>query len=99
MLLRPRAHYVGTRRRQDPPPLRFGVAWPQPCEARSTAREKVPRLVSVVVLSGVQTLADLPPFTLPRVFTAWSPDPVLTVVTVWVAGLYLVGVWVLRSRG
>ena len=26
-------------------------------------------------------------------FTAWALDPVLTVVTVWVAGLYLVGVW------
>jgi cytochrome c oxidase assembly factor CtaG len=53
----------------------------------------------VVVLTGVSTLADLPPFTLPRVFTAWSLDPFLTVLIVWVTGLYLFGVYVLRSRG
>jgi cytochrome c oxidase assembly factor CtaG len=67
--------------------------------AASAARGGVPRLVSVVVLTAAQTLADLPPFSLPRVFTAWSLDPFLTVVSVWVAGLYMVGVWVLRSRG
>jgi len=53
----------------------------------------------VVVLSDAGSLADLPPFTLGRVFTAWSLDPVLTVLVVWAAGLYLVGVWVLRERG
>lgn len=53
----------------------------------------------MVVLTGVSTLADLPPFTLPRVFTAWSLDPFLTVLIVWVTGLYLVGVRVLRRRG
>jgi cytochrome c oxidase assembly factor CtaG len=53
----------------------------------------------VVVLTGVATLADLPPFTLPRVFTAWSVDPILTVLVIWVTGLYLVGVRLLRSRG
>ena len=53
----------------------------------------------MVVLTGVATLADLPPFTLPRVFTAWSVDPILTVLVIWVTGLYLVGVRVLRSRG
>jgi len=53
----------------------------------------------VVVLTGVATLADLPPFTLPRVFTAWSLDPFLTVLIVWVTGLYLIGVGVLRRRG
>jgi len=53
----------------------------------------------VVVLSDAGSLADLPPFTLGRVFTAWSLDPVLTVLIVWAAGLYLVGVWVLRERG
>jgi putative copper resistance protein D len=41
----------------------------------------------------------LPPFTFGRVFTEWGIDPVLTVLTVWVTGLYLFGVWVLRSRG
>ena len=40
-----------------------------------------------------------PPSTLERVFTAWTLDPLLTVLTVWAAGLYLVGVWVLRERG
>lgn len=53
----------------------------------------------MVALTGVSALADLPPFTLSRVFTAWSLDPFLTVVTVWVTGLYLFGVYVLRSRG
>lgn len=53
----------------------------------------------MVVLSSVGSLADLPPFNLPRVFTAWSLDPVLTVLAVWVVGLYLFGVWVLRDRG
>jgi putative copper resistance protein D len=52
----------------------------------------------------VQTLAgsvppDLPPFGLARVLTEWGVDPVLTVLTVWVAGAYLVGVWVLHERG
>ena len=42
---------------------------------------------------------SLPPFGLSRVLTEWGVDPVLTVLTVWVAGLYLVGVWQLRSRG
>ena len=53
----------------------------------------------MVVLSGAGSLADLAPFTFGRVFTAWTLDPVLTVVTVWAAGLYLFGVWVLHDRG
>lgn len=48
---------------------------------------------------GDGSLAGLPPFSFSRVFTEWGVDPFLTVVTVWVAGAYLVGVWVLRSRG
>lgn len=42
---------------------------------------------------------DLPRFTLGRVFTEWSMDPFLFVATVWVAGLYLLGVRVLARRG
>jgi putative copper resistance protein D len=42
---------------------------------------------------------SLPPFGLGRVVTEWGVDPWLTVLTVWVAGLYLLGVWQLRSRG
>lgn len=38
-------------------------------------------------------------FTLERVFTDWGIDPVPFVLTVWIAGLYLVGVAVLRRRG
>ena len=53
----------------------------------------------MVVLSEAGSLADLAPFAFSRVFTAWSLDPVLTVVTVWAAGLYLFGVWVLHDRG
>ncbi|GGO87329.1 hypothetical protein GCM10011584_11670 [Nocardioides phosphati] len=48
---------------------------------------------------ALTTAPDLPRFTLGRVFTAWSLDPFLTVVTVWVAGLYLCGVLVLHRRG
>ena len=51
------------------------------------------------MLSEAGSLADLAPFAFSRVFTAWSLDPVLTVVTVWAAGLYLFGVWVLHDRG
>jgi putative copper resistance protein D len=36
---------------------------------------------------------------LARAFTAWELDPVLTVITVWVTGLYLFGVWRLHERG
>jgi putative copper resistance protein D len=42
---------------------------------------------------------DLPRFTVGRVFTDWGLDPVPFVLTVWVAGLYLLGVAVLRRRG
>ena len=51
------------------------------------------------MLSQAGSLADLAPFAFSRVFTAWSLDPVLTVLTVWVAGLYIFGVWVLHDRG
>ncbi len=42
---------------------------------------------------------DLPRFTLGRVITDWGIDPVPFVLTIWVAGLYVVGVAVLRRRG
>ena len=45
---------------------------------------------------GVPTL---PEFTLGRVFTETSLEPVPFVLTVWIAGLYLVGVVVLHRRG
>jgi cytochrome c oxidase assembly factor CtaG len=44
-------------------------------------------------------LAGMPPFTPASVFTEWGIDPILFVATVWVTGLYLLGVWTLRSRG
>jgi putative copper resistance protein D len=60
----------------------------------------------VGVLSSFGPLADspsgltgLPPFDLARVFTQWELDPVLTVLTVWVSGAYLFGVWRLHDRG
>jgi cytochrome c oxidase assembly factor CtaG len=43
--------------------------------------------------------ADLPRFTLATVFSQWSLEPVAFVLTVWVAGLYLWGTYVLRRRG
>lgn len=45
------------------------------------------------------SLADLPAFSVSRVFTEWGIDPFLFVGSVWVAGLYLYGVYVLRARG
>ena len=51
-----------------------------------------------MLMSGAEQL-DLPPFTWGRVFTLWGLDPWLFVATVWVVGLYLTGVWVLRRRG
>ena len=41
----------------------------------------------------------LPRFTLAEVFTDWGLDPLPFVVTVWAAGLYLLGVWLLHRRG
>jgi putative copper resistance protein D len=54
---------------------------------------------AIYVRAGVEGISGLPPFGPSRVFTEWGMDPLLTIATVWVAGLYLVGVWVLRSRG
>ncbi|WP_244242357.1 cytochrome c oxidase assembly protein [Nocardioides seonyuensis] len=45
------------------------------------------------------TPADLPRFTWGGVFTDWGIDPFPFVLTIWVAGLYLLGVSVLRRRG
>jgi putative copper resistance protein D len=52
--------------------------------------------VAVPLDSGA---SDLPRFTATSFFTAWGIDPVPFIVTVWIAGLYLLGVWVLRNRG
>ena len=41
----------------------------------------------------------LPPFDPARVLTEWTLDPFLFVASVWVAGLYLVGVRILTRRG
>jgi cytochrome c oxidase assembly factor CtaG len=53
----------------------------------------------VPVLTDVENVSQLPPFSPSVLFSEWGLDPYLFVLTVWVAGLYLVGVWVLRSRG
>ncbi len=41
----------------------------------------------------------LPPFTWGGLLTRWEIDPYLTILTIWVVGLYLSGVWTLRRRG
>jgi cytochrome c oxidase assembly factor CtaG len=46
-----------------------------------------------------EAAATLPPFDLATVLTQWQLEPVPTVLSVWLAGLYLVGVRTLRSRG
>jgi len=53
--------------------------------------------VSVRIGSG--DVPDLPPFSFSAIFTEWGIDPFLLVVILWATGLYLVGVWVLHSRG
>ncbi len=50
----------------------------------------------IVVL---EASASLPRFTWGRVLSEWSLAPVPFVITVWVAGLYLLGVRVLHRRG
>jgi cytochrome c oxidase assembly factor CtaG len=52
-----------------------------------------------VLGSSSEGVPTLPEFTLGRVFTETSLEPVPFVLTVWIAGLYLVGVVVLRRRG
>ncbi|HEU4811840.1 MAG TPA: cytochrome c oxidase assembly protein [Nocardioides sp.] len=47
----------------------------------------------------LEASATLPRFTLGRVLTEWSLAPTAFVLTVWAAGLYLLGVGVLRRRG
>src|SRR5919112_3502311 len=51
------------------------------------------------VLRAADAPAGLPPFDLARVVTEWHLEPVPTVLAVWMAGLYLVGVRKLHSRG
>ena len=53
------------------------------------------RVVTAAATEGL----DLPPFTLERALTDWSLAPLPFVLTVWVVGLYGVGVMVLRRRG
>jgi len=43
--------------------------------------------------------SDLPRFTASSFFAAWGLDPVPFILTIWIAGLYLLGVWILRNRG
>ncbi|MCW2791560.1 MAG: hypothetical protein JWO76_658 [Nocardioides sp.] len=48
---------------------------------------------------AMEASATLPRFTLGRVFTDWSLAPIPFVVTIWAAGLYLLGVRALHRRG
>lgn len=50
-------------------------------------------------LTALSTAPSLPEFTLARVFTEWSLDPILTIGMIWITGLYLWGVLTLRQRG
>ncbi len=104
MLLRPRRHYVGNRRWWHPDPPRFriiffaegltGGATPVVHGLHTAAYAGL-----VLLLDGAGSLDGLPPFTIGRILTEWGLDPFLAVVTVWVSGAYLFGVWLLRSRG
>ena len=86
-LLLPRTQYVCSRQQGHVGAPVFSASY--------CSHHIVHIVASVVVASDL----DLPRFTLGRVFTDWVIDPVPFVLTVWVAGLYLVGVAVLRRRG
>src|SRR3712207_2709358 len=51
------------------------------------------------VPQAAEAVASLPPFDLSRIVTEWHLEPVPTVLSVWMAGLYLLGVARLRARG
>jgi putative copper resistance protein D len=53
----------------------------------------------VSTVLAVATASVLPPFEPGRILTEWGMDPFLTILTVWVAGAYLVGVRTLHRRG
>jgi putative copper resistance protein D len=55
--------------------------------------------VHSVVSTASAAVTDLPAFGPGRIWTEWSLEPFAFVLTVWVAGLYVVGVAVLRRRG
>ena len=59
----------------------------------------MPTPVVAAFVTAAAVEPDLPEFTLGRVFTTWGMDPIPFVISVWVAGLYLFGVWTLRRRG
>jgi len=52
-----------------------------------------------VTQQQLEAVPDLPELTLGRLFSTWGIDPLPFVLTVWVAGAYLVAVLVLRRRG
>jgi cytochrome c oxidase assembly factor CtaG len=52
-----------------------------------------------VLPRAAEATSTLPPFDLATVVTEWHLEPVPTVLSVWMAGLYLVGVHRLRARG
>ena len=100
----PPVHYVvaWAPRHLDPPCLLMHLFTTpdRPSVRRSVALPYAGEVVPVPLLSsGADTLRGLPPFGLSRVFSEWSIDPILFVGMVWVAGLYLWGVWTLHARG
>jgi cytochrome c oxidase assembly factor CtaG len=102
MRRRPRAHYVCWPGRRYPDPLPFRRLIPHRFRRQFTGswhQGSTAYSCGVLLADGPASLAGQPPFTLARVFTDWELDPVLTVIAVWVAGLYLFGVWRLHDRG
>ena len=56
-------------------------------------------IVWIVNFVSWAQVPNLPRFSPGRLLTDWGFDPWLFVVTVWVVGFYLVGVWTLHRRG
>jgi putative copper resistance protein D len=96
MLLSPRAHYVDIARQghPDPPSARRHLHHPL-LHLALTGSDGGGGKESDGAYRGVV----LPPFGASRIVTEWGIEPFPTILTVWVAGAYLIGVRTLAARG
>ncbi len=80
--------------------LHFGGGHPDPRVWRRPIVVSVPPTINAALQLAAEPGSDvLPRLTAGSFFTEWGLDPLPLIITVWAAGLYLVGVAVLRRRG